>query len=168
PQRRSWGSTSSTPSTAPPGHASTATAAPPTGMSDFAGGRSRWAGRSVAKRDGQIVGIDLELLGLTVGGLLDVIAEAHLGADPLGDLDHDLGVVGQELLGVLPALAELLAFVGVPGARLLHDLVVDADIEHTALATHALPVHDVELGLAERWRAVVGDDIVGHEAVVLR
>src|SRR5687768_3079617 len=58
-----------------------------------------------------------------------VTVDAHLGEDPLGDVHHDLGVLGEEVLGVLPALAELLTFVGEPRARLLDEVEVDADVE---------------------------------------
>src|SRR3546814_320812 len=87
----------------------------------------------------------------------DLVArvDADLLADALGDLDHDLGVLTQERLGVLPALAELLALVGVPSARLLHEAEVDTDVEERALAADALAVHDVELGLTERRGALV-------------
>src|SRR5690606_37625022 len=78
--------------------------------------------------DGQVVRVDLATLRCLVA-TLRVDADADGGADALGDLDHDLRVLGQELLGVLPALAELLALVRVPGARLLHDVVVDPDVE---------------------------------------
>src|SRR5581483_8379199 len=75
--------------------------------------------------------------------------QARLLADALVELDHELGVVREELLGVLPALAQLLALVRVPGARLLGDPQVDGDVEQRALTTDALAVHDVELGLLE-------------------
>ena len=68
------------------------------------------------------------------------------------DLDHHVEVLGEELLHVLAALAELLAFVGEPRTRLLHDAEVDGDVEQRALAADALAVHDVELGLLERRR----------------
>src|SRR5215218_6833498 len=118
-------------------------------------------GRSV-ERDGEVVGVD-ELLGSGVGhvdravlvGLADAGGSPHL----LGDLDHDLGVLGEERLGVLPALPELLALVRVPGTRLLHEAEVDAEVEHRALAADALAVHDVELGLLERWGDLVLDDL---------
>src|SRR5581483_9605558 len=74
------------------------------------------------------------------------------------DGDHQLGVVDQELLGVLLALTELLALVRVPGARLLHDAHVDAHVDDRALAADALAVHDVELGLLERR----GDLVLDH------
>ena len=105
--------------------------------------------------------------GLGLIGEIDVVGR-RLGvdarrcrplADPLGDLDHDLGVLGQERLGVLPTLAELLALVGVPGARLLDDAEVDADVEQRALAADALAVHDVELGLPERRGHLVLHDL---------
>src|SRR5439155_11768975 len=60
-------------------------------------------------------------------------------------------VLHEELLGVLAALAQLLAFVGVPGAALLHDALVDRDVEHAALTRDALSEDEVELGLTE-WR----------------
>src|SRR3546814_6457195 len=82
--------------------------------------------------------------------------DADLLADALGDLDHDLGVLTQERLGVLPALAELLALVGVPGTRLLHEAEVDADVEERALAADALAVHDVERSEERR----VGEECV--------
>lgn len=54
-----------------------------------------------------------------------LIAQTGLEPDPLGDLDHDLGVLDEELLRVLAALPELLALVRVPGTGLLHDAQVD-------------------------------------------
>ena len=86
---------------------------------------------------------------------------ADAGGHPqlLGDLDHDLRVVGEEALGVLPALAELLALVGEPRPGLLDDAHVDGEVEHRTLAADALAVHDVELGLAERRGDLVLDDL---------
>ena len=57
------------------------------------------------------------------------------------------GVRAKELLGVLPALAQLLALVGVPGTGLLHDAEVDRDVEDRAFPADALAVDDVELGV---------------------
>src|SRR4029453_14149176 len=85
-------------------------------------------------------------VGVDAGGRR---VDAEVRADALGDLDHDLGGLAQEELGVLPALAELLAVVRVPGPRLLHEAQVDADVEQRALAADALAVHDVELALLE-------------------
>src|SRR5690606_1843850 len=104
----------------------------------------RAAAGSVVEGDG---GVEVDVV-LDVQLVLGAGVDADLLADPLGDLDHDLGVLPEEGLGVLPALAELLALVGVPGTRLLHEAQVDADVEQRALAADALAVHDVELGLA--------------------
>ena len=61
----------------------------------------------------------------------------------------------QEGLGVLPALADALAVAGVPGARLLDDAGLHAEIEQLAGLGDALAVHDVELDHAERRRHLV-------------
>ena len=71
-------------------------------------------------------------------------------ADAVVDLGHQLGVLDEERLHVLPALAELLTLVGEPGARLLDEPEVDRDVEERPFAADALAVHDVELGLLER------------------
>ena len=68
-------------------------------------------------------------------------------------------MLGQELARVLAPLTELLALVGEPGARLLDDLEVDADVDERALLRDALAVHDVELALAERRRDLVLHDL---------
>ena len=59
-----------------------------------------------------------------------------------------LRIVLQEVARVLLALADALAVVGVPGAGLLDDLGLDADVEELALAADAVAVEDVELDLA--------------------
>src|SRR5205823_5343630 len=85
--------------------------------------------------------------------------EANGLADPPLDLLRHVGVLRQELPGVLPALPELLALVREPRARLLDDLEVDADVEERALLGDPLAVHDVELALAERRRDLVLHDL---------
>ena len=80
-------------------------------------------------------------------------------AHPVVDLGHQLRVLDEERLHVLPALAELLTLVGEPGARLLDEPEVDRDVEERALAADALAVHDVELGLLEGGRALVLDHL---------
>src|SRR4051794_38308375 len=85
--------------------------------------------RSVAQGDGLLVGrVGTERRGVGRAGV-----EPDLLADPLVDLDHELGVLAEELLGLLPALAQLLALVRVPGTRLLHEAEVDADVEQRPL-----------------------------------
>src|SRR5205807_10457705 len=63
---------------------------------------------------------------------------------------HDLGVLAEERLGVLAALAELLTLVGEPRSGLLDETEIDPHVEQRALAADALAVHDVELRLTER------------------
>ena len=71
----------------------------------------------------------------------------------------DLGMVAQELLGVLAALADALAVDAVPGARLLHHADLGAEVDQLADLADALAVHDVELDLAERRRHLVLDHL---------
>ena len=56
-------------------------------------------------------------------------------------------------------LTELFALVGEPGAGLLHDAEVDADVEQGTFAADSLAVHDVELGLPERRGDLVLHDL---------
>src|ERR1051326_9215001 len=51
-------------------------------------------------------------------------ADTQLVLDPLLDLGRDIGVVTEELAGILLALSELVAFVGVPGTRLPDDALL--------------------------------------------
>src|SRR5262245_23630201 len=74
----------------------------------------------------------------------------HLGTDALGDLHHDLGILGEEVLRVLTTLTQLLAVVGEPRAGLLDELELHAHVEQRTFAADALAVHDVELALPER------------------
>jgi hypothetical protein len=69
------------------------------------------------------------------------------------------GTRPQKVLGVLPTLAELLALVGVPGTRLLHDAKIDGDIEDRTFPADALAVHDVELRSPKRRGALVLHDL---------
>src|SRR5689334_4020884 len=75
------------------------------------------------------------------------------------DARAHLGILAERRLRVLAPLAEPLAAVGEPGARLLDDAVRDREVEHVALARDALAVHDVELALAEGRRHLVLDDL---------
>src|SRR5918994_6790748 len=84
-------------------------------------------------------------------------ADAELGLDLLLDLAGELGVVAEEVAGVLAALAELVAVVGEPGPRLLDEADVHTDIEQAPLLGDPLAVDDVELGRAERRGQLVLD-----------
>src|SRR4051812_14453593 len=76
--------------------------------------------------------------------------DARALANPLLDDVGDLRVVLEELARIFAALAETLAVEGEPGARLLDDAGLDAQVEQLAGLGNALAVHDVELDLAER------------------
>src|SRR5207237_9332015 len=100
--------------------------------------------------------------GLRRRGLLtfragDVNAEglAHVR----GDAAQEFRILAQGVLRVLAPLAEPLAAIGEPRARLLDDAVRHRQVEHVALARDARPAHDVELALAERRRDLVLDDL---------
>src|SRR5690606_31618676 len=86
-------------------------------------------------------------------------AAQQLGADLLFDLDGQLGVLFQVDGDVLLALTDLFAVVGVPGTGLVDEVALDAQVDDFAHAVDALAVHDLELGLAERWRHLVLDDL---------
>src|SRR4051812_43015716 len=91
--------------------------------------------------------------------LLRPHADAQLLQDLLLDLVGQVGVVLQEVAGVLLALAELVALVRVPGAGLADEAVLHAHVDQAALAADALSVEDVELGLLEGRRDLVLDDL---------
>src|SRR5690606_18730515 len=76
--------------------------------------------------------------------------DAGIGADLLLDRLRHGGVLAQEILGVLAALADALAIVGKPGTRLLDDVGLHAEVDEFAHLGHALAVHDVELDDTER------------------
>src|SRR5205807_5323673 len=61
--------------------------------------------------------------------------------------------------------AQLLALVGVPSPRLLHDADVDTHVDEGRLTADALAVRDLELRLAERRTAIGDHHVVGHEGV---
>src|SRR5215210_4575426 len=81
---------------------------------------------------------------------LDGLEQSELVVDFVEDAPTDLGVLLQELLGILAALPEPLLAVSEPGAALLYDIVLDAHVEQASLAGDTLPVHHVELHRLER------------------
>src|SRR5581483_8799038 len=104
------------------------------------------------------------LLGIVI--VLDLLAGHDLLGDQAGvladrglDAVGDVGILLEEDLGVLAALADALAVVGEPGAGFLHHAGLDAEIDQFAGLGHALAVHDVELDLLERRRELVLDDL---------
>src|SRR5690606_12639422 len=72
---------------------------------------------------------------------------------------REVGVVAQEATRVLLALTELVALVGVPGTRLAHEAVLDAEVDEAALARDPHAVEDVELRLLEGRGHLVLDDL---------
>src|SRR5664280_2450320 len=86
-------------------------------------------------------------------------ADPELFLDPLLDLVSEVRVVAHERAGVLLALAQLVALVGVPGAGLAHDALLHAHVDQGAFPADALPVDDVELRLLERRRHLVLHDL---------
>src|SRR4051812_10886855 len=91
------------------------------------------------------------------GRLFLVAATAdHFGGQQAGthlvfDLARDFLVLLQVGAHVVLALADAVALVGVPRARLLDDVVGARDVDDLTLPRDAQAVHDLELGLAE-WR----------------
>ena len=80
---------------------------------------------------------------------------AERGPQPGLDLLGDVVVVDQELPGILLALPQAEIPVGVPRARLVDDVVVDAEVDEQPVMADPDVVLDVELGLLERWGALV-------------
>src|SRR5205807_92843 len=60
-------------------------------------------------------------------------------------------------LGIFAALADALAFVAVPGAGFLYQVLVHSQINHVALTRDAFAVHNVKLSFAEGSSSLVLD-----------
>src|SRR5215470_4144116 len=86
-------------------------------------------------------------------------AHAELLLDLLLDLVGQVGVVAQEGAGVLLALSQLVALVGVPGAGLAHDPLLDPQVDQAAFPADPDPEQNVELGSPEWRRTLVLDDL---------
>src|SRR5512144_545895 len=90
---------------------------------------------------------------------VDPGADAELLLDLLLDLVREVRVVAQERPRVLLALTQLVALVGVPGAGLADEPLLDAHVDQAALTADSLAVEDVELRLLERRRHLVLDHL---------
>src|SRR6202167_290127 len=97
-------------------------------------------------------------------GLIALLAGQNLLGDQSGILPHrrldlsgDIGIGLEEDFGVLAALADTLAVIGEPGARLFDNAGLDAKIDQFAGLGDAFAIHDVELDLLERRRELVLD-----------
>src|SRR3712207_2495299 len=123
--------------------------------------RIRRAGsRALAGGDLRLDGVDLRLLDRRhLGDGVRVGDEAELDLDLVLDVRRDVRVLEEEVAGVLLALPQLVAVVGVPGAGLAHDAVLDTEVDEAALAGYADAVQDVELRLLEGRGHLVLDDL---------
>src|SRR5258708_40144213 len=82
-----------------------------------------------------------------------------MGADLGLDLLRHLGIVLEEVAGVVLALADAVPAVAVPGAGFLDQLVEHAQFYDLAFARNAFAIKYVELSLAERRRHLVLDHL---------
>src|SRR3954454_1258155 len=96
---------------------------------------------------------------VAVDRLDEILPDAERLVDLALDLLRDLLVLVEEGLGVVAPLAEPLVAVGEERARLGDDVVLDPEVEDAARGRDALAELDVELGLAERRRDLVLDDL---------
>src|SRR6185503_8559749 len=101
-------------------------------------------------------------LGVCLHGLGRIVAQGQepRGNDRVGsdlrlerteDLLSDVWMLAQEGGRVLPPLPEPLVAVAEIRARFLHELLLQADLEHRPFPGDPFPVDDVELRLLE-WR----------------
>jgi hypothetical protein len=83
-------------------------------------------------------------------GLMTVLPAASrmLGLDFLGDFR----MAAQEFAGIVLALADFFALVGIPGTGFVDQLVGDAEFDDFAFAGNAFAVENVENRFAERRR----------------
>src|ERR1700761_5435896 len=95
------------------------------------------------------------LRNLHVVRRLDPQLLTQLAVDP----PENLLVLLEEAAHILASLPDALAAVAIPRSALLHDVVQHRQVQHIALARNALTVQNVELGIAERSRHLVLDDL---------
>src|ERR1700691_3294510 len=120
--------------------------------------RRRHTARACSSRDGSEVdgsGQDA-VIGHVVGHYR---ADAELFLDLLLDLVGHIGVFQQEVAGVLLALPQLFALIGEPRPGLTNEAMVHTHADQRAFFADALAVENVELGLLERRRHLVFDDL---------
>src|SRR5260221_6622275 len=85
--------------------------------------------------------------------------DPQLFLDLLLDLVGYIGVLAQVVPGVLLALTELVALVGVPGAGLADDRLLHAQVNQAAFPTYTDSIQNVEFGDAEWGAALVLHDL---------
>src|SRR5699024_11001934 len=89
------------------------------------------------------------------GGAVVTRRYAQLLLDLLLHLGGHVDVLPQEPPGVLLALSQLRAVVGVPGTGLTHDAVFDPQVDEASLAGNPHTVQNIEFCLFERRRCLV-------------
>ena len=77
---------------------------------------------------------------------LQAVELSHL----IFDLLTDQRILGQVLLGILPALTDLCALIGVPGAALFHDIGICRQIQHIAFSGDPFAEHNIKFSLLKR------------------
>src|SRR5215469_5161949 len=90
---------------------------------------------------------------------IEARADAELFLDLLLDLVGEVRVGAQEVPGVLLALAELVALVGVPGAGLADDRLLHAQVDQAALPADSNSVQNIEFGGFERRCHLIFNDL---------
>ena len=98
---------------------------------------------ALTRLDGVFGGSGGRCLGLLLSDEADGFA--HLAFHTHGDFF----VLLEKRARILAALADAIAFVAVPRARFLDQVVLHGDVEHVALARNTFAIEDVELRLAE-------------------
>src|SRR5690606_24155470 len=120
---------------------------------------SRRASKSIAARR-TAVGLSSTAMGSEVGVSQIFYYRIGLGAwryheqlvtNLLLDFLADLGVLLEILGRIGLALADLVALVGIPGARLLDQALLHAEIDDLAVAVDTFAIEDLEFSLTERW-----------------
>src|SRR6185437_1724318 len=89
----------------------------------------------------------------------------QLGTNLILNLPSQLLIVLEEDPHIVLTLPDAITLVRVPGAGLVDNPLRAGELNDLAFARDTLPVHDLELGLAERWRHFVLYDLhPGHIA----
>ena len=93
------------------------------------------------------------------GILLRSVNKTHGDPHAVLDLFTKIRVAAEHLLGGLSPLSKTLTFVGIPGTRLINDVLLDAKVKNRALLRDARAIHDGKLGDLKRRCDLVLDDL---------
>src|SRR5262249_11103384 len=131
-------------------------------VASMATGRPRLCDRFDDRLEVDVVDVARLVLVLVLDRGDKVAVDAEDLVDAVLDLLGDLRVFLQERLGGVAPLAQAFLAIGEERARLLDDVVLEAEVDQAALGRDAAAELDVELGLAERRRDLVLDDLDPH------